>query len=252
MFACAFSPDGRSLAAGYSDGTVRLWEVVSGQQQARFTGHRDTITRLAFSADGALLASGSADRTVVVWDVAGRHAADRLRRGELNARELEALWADVAGGDAHKAYLAVQALTAGSKQAVPFLKEHLRPAASADAGRIEQLLADLDSERFAVRDKAARELEELGDVAEPALRATLAGKPSPEVRRRVEALLEQCDPARSAERLRALRAVEVLEHADTAEARDVLRTLAAGAPEARLSREAKASLERVGKHASAP
>jgi RNA polymerase sigma factor (sigma-70 family) len=250
-FTCAFSPDGRSLAVGYSDEMIRLWEVASGQERTRFSGHRDVITSLAFSPDGTLLASGSADRTAVVWDVGGRSAAGRPRRGDLNAKELEVLWADLAGGDAHKAYLAVQALGGGGKQAVPFLKEHLRPAPTADARRIEQLLADLDSERFAVRDRAARELEDLGDVAEPALRAALTGKPSPEVRRRVEALVEQCDPAKSAKRLRDLRAVEVLEHAGTAAAQDVLRGLVAGAAEARLTREAKASLERLGKHAGA-
>src|SRR5205814_5144864 len=68
----SFSPDGRLLAAGYSDGTVGLWELASGQERARFDGHRNGIASTAWSPDGTLLASGSSDRTVMIWDVAGR------------------------------------------------------------------------------------------------------------------------------------------------------------------------------------
>ena len=54
-------------------------------------------------------------------------------------------------------------------------------------------------------------------------------------------------PVPPGERLRALRAVETLEHIGTPEAQEVLKKLAAGAPEPRLTQEAKASLERLGK-----
>jgi WD40 repeat protein len=64
--AIALSPDERTLAA--ADGkTVRLWELPSGKERGRFTGHRKRIVSLAFSPDGRLLASGSQDHTVLVW-----------------------------------------------------------------------------------------------------------------------------------------------------------------------------------------
>jgi cell division septum initiation protein DivIVA len=75
----------------------------------------------------------------------------------------------------------------------------------------------------------------------------LAGQPSPELQQRIQQLLEQLETVPSAERLQALRAVEVLEIAGTPEARQLLEVLAKGAPEARLTQEAKASLERLTK-----
>src|SRR5207237_9567232 len=70
VYGLSFSPDGRMLAAGYEDFSVRLWEVASGQERSRFEGHRNAVLNVAFSPDGRLRASGSADRTVLVWEVA--------------------------------------------------------------------------------------------------------------------------------------------------------------------------------------
>jgi hypothetical protein len=79
------------------------------------------------------------------------------------------------------------------------------------------------------------------------MRQALAGRPSPEVRRRLGELLQRLDPLASPELLRGLRAVQVLEQVGTPEARDLLRTLAGGVPEARLTQEAKASLQRLAR-----
>jgi hypothetical protein len=161
---------------------------------------------------------------------------------------LEPLWRDLAGDDALRAYQTVLELAGTPRLSVPFLREHLHPAPPVDAQRIARLLADLDSNRFAVREQAAGELEALGDLAAPALRRLLAGKPPLEQRRRGEAVLVKIDgPVRKPETLRAVRAVEVLEWVGTPEARRVLESVAAGAPEARLTQEAQASLERLAK-----
>lgn len=89
---------------------------------------------------------------------------------------------------------------------------------------------------------AGRELERQGEGAEGALRKVLEGSPSPEVRQRVKLLLEKLP---GANRLRSLRAVEVLEHLATVPSRRFLETLAVGAAEARLTEDAKASLRRL-------
>jgi hypothetical protein len=76
----------------------------------------------------------------------------------------------------------------------------------------------------------------------------LAAKPPLEVRRRIEKVLAKLDgPVADPWRLRELRAVEVLEHVGTPDARHVLKTLAAGVPEARMTQEASASLERLAR-----
>jgi hypothetical protein len=109
-------------------------------------------------------------------------------------------------------------------------------------------VADLDHDQFAVREKAMAELEMLGEWAEPALRKILESDPSTETRRRVERLLEQLDRLTVAGgRLRTLRAIEVLEHIGTPEARRVLEMLAGGFSGSRVTREAKAALDRLAR-----
>src|SRR5262249_49458524 len=116
--------------------------------------------------------------------------------------------------------------------------------------QILRLINDLNSERFADRQKATEALQGLRDLAEPALRKALREKPTLEVCQRVESLLEKLVNL-SPEELRLLRSVEVLENIGTPEALQVLKSLATGAPEARLTQEAKGSLERLAKRPAA-
>jgi hypothetical protein len=172
---------------------------------------------------------------------------DRPKRKRLGRVELESLWADLSGS-LGPAYAATAALVAAPQDSVPFLKEVLRPVAPDDPDRITRLTADLDNARFAVREKATRELQRLGEEAVPYLRKALKPAKSLEVQRRVTALLKRLE-GWSAERCRLLRAVDVLECLGTPAARAHLRTLANGVPEAFLTCEARAALRRLARRA---
>ncbi len=77
----AFSPDGRFLATGRDDLTVKLWDVATGQEMRTLSGHKSRITDVAFSPDGRLFASTSNERRVKLWDVATGQEA-RIILGE--------------------------------------------------------------------------------------------------------------------------------------------------------------------------
>jgi RNA polymerase sigma factor (sigma-70 family) len=250
----ALTPDGKMLATGGTDGIVHLWELATGRERCAFRGHDSGAARgggffaagvgcLAFLGDGRALVSGGGDTTLLVWDVFGTRAA----RAAPDYRGRDALWAALADPDSAKAFEGVRRLVAEPTEAVTLLRQRLGPAAAPDRRHVAELIGRLNDRQFVVRQQAARELEDLGDGAEPLVRHALADHPAPEVRRRLDQILRQWNPnTPTGGPLRDLRAVEVLEHLDTPAARQLLEALAEGAPGARRTREAAAALRRLG------
>jgi RNA polymerase sigma factor (sigma-70 family) len=247
--AFALSPDGTTLASGSMDGTVRLWDLLSGKEVGRLGKEVEPVKggwvlAVAFSPDGRTLVSGGLDKTAHIWDVRGITERRRTMT-ERSPKELEDDWKNLAG-DAAAGYAALGRLVSSRGRAVAFLEKKLESKPPPDIQRVKQLITDLDQERFDVRERAVRELEKLGERAEPAVRMALASKPSMEARRRLEGLLNRPEGARhSAETVRQIRAVEVLESIGNLEARRVLNRLAAGPPEWRLAQEAQAAARRL-------
>ena len=236
----ALSRDGRTVVSGHNDGSVRVWEVATGKERACFQGHLGGVRAVAISRDGRSIASGSEDTTALVWDATTGAYPDVV----LSAEQLQTLWRDLKDADAGPAYRALWQMALAPKRALPLLAEHLRPVAPLDrAGQkqVDRLLGDLDSDRFAVRQKAEDELEKIGPIVEPALRKALESKPSLEVRRRIEAVLAKL----ANEHLRLSRALEAIEHMNTSEARRLVESLANGAPQAWLTEEARAARKRL-------
>ena len=245
-----FAPDGKSIALSGEDHVIHIQEVISRRERCCFQSPDKKPSKLAYSPTGRILAQGSEDITVLLWDVAGLRKEGRVQSTELSAKELQALWADLASEDAAVAYRAIGKLAAGSQDSTPFFRQHLRPVALVDAHIISRFVADLDNDRFETRQNAAEQLEKFAELAEPALRRALKDKPPLERRQRIDQLLEKVAVQRdtpSPERLRMLRAVEALEQMATPAARQLLEEYAKGASGADLTNEAKAALTRLGK-----
>ncbi|HWG44069.1 MAG TPA: PQQ-binding-like beta-propeller repeat protein [Gemmataceae bacterium] len=250
--ALAFSPDGRTLAAA-GEGVLQLWNVATGKQLLAYRGQEAEVGlgALAFSPDGARLVAGYSDSTALVWDLTPGIRRANMPKKDLARRDLDQLWSDLVSEDAAKAHTAIWTLVAAPDQALRLLQERLKPVETVDPRRIRRLLTDLDSGEFTVREAATKELEQIGDPADPLLRETLEKKPSLEVRRRVEGLLTRPWIVRSPPLLRRLRAMQVLEQLGTPKAVRLLEDHAKGAPAARATRDAKAALQRLAKRARA-
>jgi dipeptidyl aminopeptidase/acylaminoacyl peptidase len=239
----AVAPDGRTLATVRRDHIIQLWDLATGKELLRRPGYDAPVDCLAFSPDGKRLATGHQDSAILVWDVAAAYERRPLPR-PADARELETWWQDLAG-DAPQAHRAIWSLASVSAQAMPLLRDRLQPAVAVPADALQRLVQDLDSPRFPRREEASRRLAEFGDDAEPTLRQALADKPSAEARRRLETILAGPRLVPSPEFLRSLRALQILEAIGDEPARQVLSRLAEGAPASRLTREARAAVDRL-------
>ncbi|HWG46935.1 MAG TPA: WD40 repeat domain-containing protein [Gemmataceae bacterium] len=229
-----FSPDGKTLLSGGTGDTLRLWDVATGKLRHELAGHQAAVVAAAFSPDGKRIASTSEDTTILIWDVPGLDKLVRPPPSPLTEEELQCLWIDLAAQESTVRQRTFRRLMTAPKTAIAFLKQRLKPDLPRD-DQLARLLDDLDSETFAVRENASRELAQRGKSIGPHLWRALAKELSPEKRRRVKALVEALPPSLRPQRpfrgiaeeeRRLLNVVVVLDRMGTAEALDLLKYLA--------------------------
>jgi hypothetical protein len=206
---------------------VQLYDLATGKRLHEWLSPQDGINAALWSRDGRQFATGGRESLIYLWDATG---------GAKPTTNLDADWQRLCEPAGHDAAWRL-ALTPGVES---LLARKLRPTPSLDARLWANLLDDLDSEDFALRQAAQKRLDALGERAIAAARRTLAGDTRLEIRRRLERFLR--GQPLTPEGLRQHRAVFVLEQR---KATALLYRLTEGDPDADLTREAKAALARL-------
>jgi WD40 repeat protein len=234
----AFSPDGKTLAAAGSDGWLRFFEIATGVQRFQTELH---AVKIAFSPNDNYLASLGPTGEIHLWNWR-QPRCERLPR--LTRVQLERLWADLADEDAARAYQAIAQLLTVPDQVLPLLGERLPAIPHGTIARLQRLVSDLDHDDFDVRQRANKELERAGSLAEGVLRSALAKPASQEMSARIKRLLGGREKVRGPY-LRFLRAVEVLEGVGSPAALRELDRLATGDPDALETQDARRARQRL-------
>ena len=228
----AVSADGRWVGVGQADKKITVWELASGKLLLTLDGHDSQVRDVAFTPDGRGIV-GNADLAPVLWTLEPKDAA--------RPDDPDVTWSLLASDDAARAYRTQWALVKDPAAAVKLFGDRVRPADLAlERSRFDRWVADLDSPAFRVREAAERELTRAGlRVPLGWVRKALADSRADEPRARLARVLAQREKPNPDE-WRLGRAVQVLELAGTAEARALLKSLAAvdGSPVTEAAKEA--------------
>ncbi|HTU22323.1 MAG TPA: PQQ-binding-like beta-propeller repeat protein [Gemmataceae bacterium] len=244
----AFAPDGRTIALLDGRG-VRLMDLLTQKPLTAYSAPDavcgGTKQGLDFAPDGATLATAHDDGSILLWKVPRSRPA---HGPALPDGEAEKLWKDLGSSAAAAARAALERLDCHPASATKLLARRFRlPPVD---GTIAALIKNLDDDEFTTREEASRKLRAYGAGAESALRRVLAQKPSLEMKRRIEGILAEIAPVLpriplQGERLRGVRAIEVLERLGNAAARKLLHSWAEQTQDVPLAVEARMALERL-------
>jgi hypothetical protein len=167
----------------------------------------------------------------------------QLFSGEpLPKMDLETAWEQLRSDDPAKGFQAIRVFAEYSEGAT-FLRKKILPAKSEDHELIKKWIADLDSDRFAVRESALKKLSEKGKSALGVFEEVLKGKLSPGTQEQLTKLLETARGKRSPEETRLRRAVESMSWSATPEAIQTLEGWAKGSAGELLTQDALQALK---------
>jgi WD40 repeat protein len=194
----SFSPDGKTLLTVGED-CAKLWDLTTGRVRAVLLGDSFWgIRSAAIAPNGKIIATVVRPGSVRFWDffsgclvahVPGPSMESWFQNRKLSPNQARQLWKSLAGPDAAKADNAIWDLAAAPRHSVNFLKKYLGPAIPVQTGRLVRWVAELDSDKYAVRKRATTCLEAVADQARPALIRALGRAKSLEVRDRLRSIL---------------------------------------------------------------
>ena len=233
-------PDGRWATAFVQDGTLRTWEVATGEQVHQLDGLNYHVWQTMVLGPRGLSALACNDMSPLLYS---------LRPADTPKELGPDLWDQLAGG-ASAAYRAQWALLDHPDPAVDLLERQLPvETTKRDRAWFDARCAKLDDPAFRVREAATKELSDtLAEVPGEWLDEAIKGGKSPEATERLEKLKQARESALVPTRLRIERAVQVVERIDTPRARKLLERWSKGQGLSNLKDSAAAALERLRWH----
>jgi hypothetical protein len=219
-----------------------LIDVASGKIRAIYPSVPNYTRHFGISPNSRYLATQTGDSSILLWDLWSLPIdfpiPDHVAESDI-AREWSAITSDISKTEGR-----FRLLCKRPDLTVKLLEEQLQPVRRASKREILQLIDQLDSARFSLRERAERELLRIGERAIPYLQEAQQVAPDEEVKQRLMRICETLDnPFLSGERLRMVRGIELLERIGTPEAKALLKKLAQGDPEALLTRAARRTIK---------
>lgn len=232
-------PRGQYVLRVREDGAVDVYEPFVLKKAVATISAASRPQQFEFAPDGGRVAVSLADTSLTIWETAPWRTAIEAAIAKEIPENLDRLWDDLLG-DAATGLRAARLLAAAGDKGIALVKSKLQARQSPAAEKMAKLIADLDSARFGVREKAEADLRDLGPQAEPFLQRAIKMRPSAEAAKRIEALLSAITARKlSAAEVREIRAVRTLEWIDTSAAKELLANWSKGDPSAALTRAAK-------------
>jgi WD40 repeat protein len=240
-----WSPDGRFVALLTRDGELQVYDLHRAKLAWKKATGQNGPRAVRFSPDGRWILTQD-NLHGLVWPAPEVEPVFQ----PLKEKELPAAWDRLLSRSAAECREACLRLAASGEAAAKFLDGKLEADIGLTAERFAALLSRLRDDDFRRRNAAEKELRELDDAAVPRLEKVLAAGPTDadlteRVGRLIQATTKLTAPPHSAETLRKLRGIVVLEAIRTASSRKTLERLANGAEESAVTREARAALKRT-------
>jgi hypothetical protein len=198
---------------------------------------------VSFSPDGRLLATSAEDTTILLWDLARPLSEKPALPGPKNADEAERLWDLLGHPDPTESDRALWTLIAAPEHVLRLMKKELTPRPRLEVERLKAVIAQLDSEDFQQRETASATLLELDVTVVPALQAARKIGTA-EQRRRLDEVIRRLEERHQQWKLRAIRAMEVMERIGTSAARGMIEKIAQGSDAEATTHEARLILAR--------
>jgi len=203
-----------------------------------------SLFTIAVSPDEKLLAVAGFENDAFLWDLP--HLKTPSESPPEEKTNFELAWDALNSKPTPPAYTAIRQFAYGGEAAAAFIAQRLQAAPELDSAQLARLMIDLDDGDFEIRQQAEVALLKMGIAAEDAIRTTLEGGCTAEVRETLQRVLGSLgSPAAEGEVLRSVRAIQALEWNGTNKAREVLEVLSKGAHGARQTGDAKAAWFRL-------